>query len=156
MLFVLSTLFTSCFATFHVPLIRRSNAEFMHALSSYEEDINIWSSTFSKDVKDTGEIIINDFQNAQYYGEISLGSPSQTFQVIFDTGSSNLWVPVKQVGYHHVYHHETSTSYVANGTEFRIMYGSGPVSGYLSQDNLQLGNLKLQDQFFAEINVTKG
>ena len=102
-------------------------------------------------------IVINDYQDAQYYGPISVGTPPQQLEVIYDTGSSNLWVSNKKPGFfskHHYYDHGKSTSYTANGTTFNIRYGSGPVSGFYSRDTMTIGEYAIPSYLFAEVNST--
>jgi len=116
---------------------------------------------FHEIVADDGTpVVINDYSNAQYYGPITVGTPGQSFNVVFDSGSSNLWVPSKSCGLgcglHPEYDSTQSSTYVANGTAFEIMYGSGPVSGFLSEDTINVGGLQVTGQTFAEINVTTG
>merc|ERR1712232_530220 len=82
-------------------------------------------------------IVINDFQDAQYFGSISIGTPPQEVRVVYDTGSSNLWASNMKPGLfssHKYYDHSKSSTYVANGSTFNIRYGSGPVSGFYSKD----------------------
>jgi hypothetical protein len=101
---------------------------------------------------------IHNFEDTSYTGTIYVGTPGQKSEVVFDTGSSNLWVPNKQPtnGTKSLYDHTSSSTYVANGTKFDIQYGSGPVSGYLSEDTVKWGDLSLEKFTLAEVNDVSG
>lgn len=112
---------------------------------------------------ETDPIVIKDYQDAQYYGTISIGTPPQEVRVVYDTGSSNLWANNVQVPWwrkwlphHQFYDHSKSSTYVANGTKFNIAYGSGPVAGFYSKDTVTIGDIPVAEYTFAEVNNTKG
>ena len=101
---------------------------------------------------------LQDYMDAQYYGPISIGTPPQSFKVVFDTGSSNLWVPSRRnylfclaCKFHSTYNSGDSSSYVANGTSMSIRYGSGKVGGIISYDNVSIASLMVKKQAFGEM-----
>lgn len=111
------------------------------------------------ELQDGTNVVVNDYQNAQYYGPVSIGTPLQHFNVIFDTGSSNLWIPSAKCtncGVHPKYKSSSSSSYHPNGTSWKIQYGSGPVSGFLSDDSVTWGGLTISKQSFAEVTDVSG
>ncbi|XP_050028366.2 lysosomal aspartic protease-like [Dermacentor andersoni] len=119
---------------------------------------NVPPALYSSNTKGPIMEPLKNYVNAQYYGNITLGTPPQVFSVIFDTGSSNLWVPsskcparVPGCRVHRKYHSSRSSTYVQNGTHFEIEYGSGAVAGELSIDTLGIGEARVKGQMFAEV-----
>ncbi|KPM36273.1 Vacuolar protease A [Neonectria ditissima] len=119
---------------------------------------------FKSDVAKTDglhPVPVTNFMNAQYFSEITIGTPPQTFKVVLDTGSSNLWVPSSECGsiacyLHSKYTSSDSSSYKSNGSEFEIHYGSGSLSGFVSNDVVTIGDLKIEKQDFAEATSEPG
>ncbi len=108
------------------------------------------------------EVKIHNYLDAQYYGEIGIGTPPQTFGVVFDTGSSNLWVPSKECRlspacYLHKYFDSSkSSTYATNGTKFNITYGSGGVVGFAGQDTVDVAGLKAEKAIFGQVTRLEG
>ncbi|XP_012609624.3 napsin-A isoform X1 [Microcebus murinus] len=96
-----------------------------------------------------GFMPLTKYMDVQYFGEIGLGTPPQNFSVVFDTGSSNLWVPSMRCyffslpcWFHHRFNPKASSSFRPNGTKFAIQYGTGRLDGILSEDKLTIGGIK--------------
>jgi saccharopepsin len=104
---------------------------------------------------------VTNFMNAQYFSEITIGTPPQTFKVVLDTGSSNLWVPSQSCNsiacfLHSTYDSSASSTYKKNGSDFEIHYGSGSLTGFVSNDVFTIGDLKVKGQDFAEATNEPG
>ncbi|KHJ34511.1 putative vacuolar protease a [Erysiphe necator] len=171
-IFVAASLLSSAFAGIHKMSLKKVPLE--EQLSTTSIDIHIKSlaqkymgyrpephvdgiyrDTSIKPDNGNHSLPISNFMNAQYYAEIAIGTPPQTFKVVLDTGSSNLWVPSSKCHsiacfLHKSYKSSMSSSYRQNGSSFEIRYGSGSLSGFVSEDTVSIGDLTIKEQLFAE------
>jgi len=104
----------------------------------------------------TADVKLQDFKNTQYWGQVMIGTPGVTFQVLFDTGSSNLWVPASNctncASSKTEYDPAASSTYKPNGTSFEIQYGTGSMEGFVVHDMLTIGDLTCEVDFAAATN----
>ncbi|KAL5272981.1 hypothetical protein ACFFRR_000013 [Megaselia abdita] len=110
-----------------------------------------------------GHELLTNYQNVQYYGNISIGTPPQNFTVLFDLSSANLWIPSKNCVKtnlacltHHKYDSSLSKTYTPNGRNFTIFYGTGNITGYLSSDVVTIAGITISNQTFAEAVTEPG
>merc|ERR1712112_148389 len=157
---IVATLVALCGAQHRIPLHRmKTSRQTLEDLTMSMAKINNrWTKTM-----ELPEEPLDNYLDAQYYGPIELGTPGQTFNVIFDTGSSNLWVPSATCAIwevacnlHNRYDHDASSTYKPDGTEFVIVYGSGSVEGFMSWDTCCVAGVCVDDQSFAEVTHEPG
>lgn len=95
---------------------------------------------------------LSDYYNNEYVGLMGVGTPPQFLTVVFDTGSSDIWIPSTRCntcGSHNAFDETKSSSYeVSTGKKgdsapFRISYGSGDVEGDIVLETVTLSNLTL-------------
>ncbi|KAF8355315.1 hypothetical protein PRIPAC_96938 [Pristionchus pacificus] len=113
--------------------------EYMATKSQLRADRSTFAAGFPQKV--------NDYDDAEYVGNITVGTPGQFFEVILDTGSANLWVPdatcsggvTNPCANKHKFDASKSTTYAKNGKAFTIEYGTGSAKGFLGQDTVRFG-----------------
>jgi len=104
----------------------------------------------------TADIELQDYMNTMYYGTIQMGTPAIDFLALFDTGSSNLWLPASNctncASSKTKYNPSTSSTYKPNGTSFEIQYGTGSMTGFVCHDILTIDDLEVEVDFAAATN----
>ncbi|KAJ8373947.1 hypothetical protein SKAU_G00045270 [Synaphobranchus kaupii] len=115
------------------------------------------TSTFAS----SGNEVINNYADrtasppqCTYYGAISIGTPPQSFQVLFDTGSSNLWVDSSYCSnqactYHTQYKPQSSSTYYSTRQTIYLPYGAGSLYAVLGYDTVNVAGITVPSQVFG-------
>ncbi|XP_027712591.1 chymosin-like [Vombatus ursinus] len=97
---------------------------------------------------------LTNFLDTQYFGKIHIGTPPQEFTVVFDTGSSNLWVPSVYCNSaacqnHHKFSPSKSSTFRSTEELLSIQYGTGSMEGVLGYDTVIVSDVVDHDQIFG-------
>jgi len=143
-------------APLHVPIKRKPRTA--SQLNAFKEKLSQLSSS---QLSSPAPVALKDFQDSEFYGTVSVGTPPKDFTVIYDTGSSNLWVPSskcvsKACKTHNKYDMSKSSSPRQDGRKLILPYGSGICAGTLLEETVGVGGLTLTNTTIGSIVVEPG
>lgn len=100
--------------------------------------------------KRNGNVPLVDHNADLWYGEIDVGTPPKKYTVVFDTGSSDLFLPSSQCSVscdgHTKYDPAASSSAKDSGQPFLLTYGAGETAGEEHVDDVFVGGYEAKDQ----------
>jgi len=98
-------------------------------------------------------LLTNQNADSSFFGSIAIGTPPVSFNVILDTGSSDLWLADSDCrtgcGSVPTFASSASSTFRNSSTPFSITYGSGRAAGVLGQDKVQMAGFSVDNQIFA-------
>ena len=100
--------------------------------------------------------------DVEYYGEVEIGTPGQKFKVIYDTGSSNLWIPstaCHQMGFckrPYSFDPKKSSTYKEVDNLFQISYDAGTVEGIFNSETVSIAGLTAKNVTFGLVYIEHG
>ncbi|RPD58766.1 acid protease [Lentinus tigrinus ALCF2SS1-7] len=102
-------------------------------------------------------LITNQNADSSFYGSIAVGTPAISYNVILDTGSSDLWLAASDGLSSQssdgipTFDGNASSTFTDLNTQFSISYGSGAARGTLGQDVVQFAGFEVSDQVFGVV-----
>jgi len=140
----------------HLPLEHRPKS-LAQARAAHARLANFKGVEAEQVVDGLPSVSLTDIQDAEYFGEVEIGTPAQKFTVIYDTGSSNLWIPSKGCTnckpHSPTYDSSSSSTFKKDGQSFALQYGTGSCNGFISQDSVSMGGLTISDFKFGEVTT---
>jgi hypothetical protein len=99
-------------------------------------------------------LIVNQDADSSFFGTVAVGTPPVAYDVILDTGSSDLWLAgttcqTSACSGLAKFNPSNSSSFTNQSESFSITYGSGNAAGSLGSDMVQMAGFSVSNQIFA-------